>query len=295
MRFVNVQTRIIRSMMSLALFGWVVLFATASKVVQAQTLLYVDFETQGTSKTFPDKKFNDASEWNNGAQTKGLVNWINVKHASSGRLHQTLNSNANTTTTVAPAPADCKNWTDYIAQMTVTYDDDDTWPLVFRYKDSNSYYFFAVEQFDSDQGANDPEAFLRKAPAPDGEFNGNNVVGSVKMPGLKIKQGAATANDLPAPVEKEAWVLRVEVKGQDIKCYFFSRDDIKNLDDPAPNPPIIEANDNSNPKGCVGIRNDSIVGTIDDFLVYGPDGFGLSVEAKEKLTTTWGNIKSARY
>ena len=38
-------------------------------------------------------------------------------------------------------------------------------------------------------------------------------------------------------------------------------------------------------RGCVGICNNSIVGSIDGFLVYGPDGFGLSVEAKEKLTT----------
>ena len=48
-------------------------------------------------------------------------------------------------------------------------------------------------------------------------------------------------------------------------------------------------------RGCVGICNNSIVGSINGFLVYGPDGFGLSVEAEEKLTTTWGNIKLALY
>jgi len=87
-------------------------------------------------------------------------------------------------------------------------------------------------------------------------------------------------------------VGRVEGEGDSIKCYFFSRDDIMELDDPAPNAPIIEATDNSNLEGCVGIRNDSIVGTIDDFAVYGEEGLeGLAVGAIEKLATTWANIK----
>jgi len=282
----------------LTLFGMVMLFGATPKAVQAQTMLYIDFETQGASNTFPDKKFNNASEWNKGAQSPNLVEWVNVKHAGSGRLFQTKNTNANTTTTVAPAPADCKNWTDYTVQMTVTYDDDDKWPLVFRYKDSNNYYFFAIEQADSDQGGGPPKAYLLKAPAADGALNGANVMPVVDMPGLKIKQGGGKQlpdgdKQVNAPVETEAWVIRVEVKGDNIKCYFFPRKDIKRLDDLAPNKPIIEAKDNSNPKGCVGIRNDTIVGTVDDFAVYGTGG--LAVEARGKLATAWGNMKRTHY
>ncbi|MBM3240191.1 hypothetical protein FJZ31_28230 [Candidatus Poribacteria bacterium] len=281
----------------LALFGVAVLFGAMSKVAQAQKMLYIDFETKGSSNTFPNKNFNNASEWNKGAQNKDLVEWVNVEHAGSGRLFQTRNTNANTTTTVAPAPANCKNWTDYTVQMTVTYDDDDKWPIVFRYTDPNNYYFFAVEQMDSDQGAGPPQAYLLKAPAADGALNGTNVVPIVQMPGLKIKQGGGqqlpdTDKAFNAPVETEEWVVRVVVKGNTIKCYFFPRKDIRKLNDPAPNKPIIEATDDSNPKGCVGIRNDTIVGTVDDFAVYGEGEIVFSVDVREKLAITWGNIKT---
>ncbi|MFC1714139.1 hypothetical protein ACFL6S_10730 [Candidatus Poribacteria bacterium] len=275
----------------LVLFGLVVLFGAVPKVAQSQMMLYIDFETEGTSNTFPDQGFNDAAMWNAGAQTPNLVRWVNVKHAGSGRLLQTLNSNANTTTTKAPAPADCQSWTDYIVQMTITYDDDDKWPLVFRYTDENNYYFFAVEQALSDQGGS-PIAYLRKAPAADGEFNGIGIGASPTMPGVEIKRGAMQEGTLNTPVETQEWVVRVELEGDSIKCYFFSRGDIRELDDPAPNAPIIEAADASNPEGCVGIRNDSIVGTIDDFAVYGEDGLGaLAVDAIQKLAVTWGSIK----
>jgi hypothetical protein len=142
-------------------------------------------------------------------------------------------------------------------QMTVTWDDDDKWPLVFRYKDENNYYFFAVEQRDSDQGRSPPQAFLLKAPAADGALNGTNVAPTVEMPGLKINQGGGKqlpdGEDLKAPVETEEWVLRVTVKGSSIKCYFFPRKEIKKLDGPAPDSPIFDVKDDSNPKGCVGI------------------------------------------
>jgi hypothetical protein len=255
-------------------------------------MLYIDFETQSPSNTFPDKKFNDAAEWNKGAQTGVLVNWVNVKHAGSGGLHQTKNTNANTTTTAAPAPANCKDWTDYTVQMTVTYDDNDSWIIVFRYKDSGNYYFFGVEQANSEGGGVSPIARLLKAPAADGNQNGA-LIAETQMPGVKIKRGAATDNDLAAPVETEEWVIRVEATGNQMKCYFFPRKDIKNLGDKVPNPPLLEAEDNANPKGCVGIRNDTIVGTIDDFLVFGPEGSELAVATKGKLAVTWGDIKAA--
>ncbi len=273
------------------LFSLVALFGAIPEIAQSQMMLYIDFETEGTSNTFPDPGFNDAALWNAGAQTPNLVRWVNVKHAGSGRLLQTLNSNANTTTTKAPAPADCEGWTDYTVQMTITYDDNDKWPLVFRYTDENNYFFFAVEQASSDQGGS-PIAYLRKAPAADGQFNGTDIRGSVTMPGVEIKQGAKQEGTLNAPVETEEWVVRVVLEGDSIKCYFFARDDIGELDDAAPNAPIIEATDSSNTEGCVGIRNDSIVGTIDDFAVYGADGLGaLAVDAIQKLAVTWGNIK----
>jgi len=283
----------------LTLFGLVMLFGATPRAVQAQTMLYIDFETQGPSKTFPDKKFNNASEWSKGAQSPNLVEWSNVKHAGSGRLFQTRNTNANTTTTVAPAPADCKSWTDYTVQMTVTFDDDDKWPLVFRYTNPDNYYFFAIEQKDSVPAGNAPTAYLLKAPAADGALNGTNVVPSVDMPGVKISQGGG--KELPDvdkavkdPVETEEWVIRVVVKGSDIKCYFFKRKDINKLDDLAPNKPIFEAKDASNSKGCVGLRNDSMIGTIDDFAVYGASGLtGLAVDARGRLATSWGLLKTS--
>ena len=150
----------------------VMLFFTTSNS-PAQELFKADFEnTTG---------INDAAAWNAGAQTPVLVNWINVNHAGSGRLFQTLNSNANTTTTVAPAGADCNTWTDYTVQMTVTYEDDDSWELVFRHTNPDNYFFFGVTQRDSDEGVNAPTAGLRKAPAADGGLNGDEVVSASAM------------------------------------------------------------------------------------------------------------------
>ena len=45
--------------------------------------------------------------------------------------------------------------------------------------------------------------------------------------------------------------------------------------------------------GTAGIRYETIVGTVDNFHVYGPGG-PTAVEAKGKAATTWGQLK-ARY
>lgn len=262
------------------LFVFAVVLSFITSHTDAQTMFLADFENTSGS--------NDPDAWNAGAQTEGLINFIHVNHAGSGRLHQTLNTNANTTTVVAPTSADCEDWTDYTVQVTVTYDDNDCWFLVFRYTDADNYYMFSVEQ-----GA--AIARLWRAPAPDAPDarNGVPVAPDTPMPGVQIQGGAATEGNLDEPVGTEEWVVRAVVEGNNIKCYFFPREDIESLDDPAPGPPIIDMDDDSNSNGCVGIRNESIVGTIDDFAVYGPSG--LAVDAREKLATTWGNTKAMHY
>ena len=150
-----------------------------------------------------------------------------------------------------------------------------------HYTGPDDYYFFGVEQGNS-------TALLLKAPAADGARGGAAVAPNAAV-GVAIKNGAAVGGDLPKPQEEQEWVFRVTVEGDDITAWFFLRSEINKLDDPAPGPPVFDTSDNSNPKGCVGIRNDTIVGTVDDFAVY--DAGGLAVDAKGKLTTTWGRIK----
>ncbi len=60
------------------------------------------------------------------------------------------------------------------------------------HNDESNYYFFAVEQMDSDKGGGDPVALLRKAPAADGEFNGCACCGCYTEVGSHLGQHQET-------------------------------------------------------------------------------------------------------
>ena len=157
--------------------------------------------------------------------------------------------------------------------MEVSYDDNGKWVIVFRWTSDNDFYMWAIEAADGN-----PKWYLRKGPAADGNFNGTDIVGSQNFkPKKPIDQGENTSDALNAPKGTDFHIIKVSAIGSTITGYF---DDVK----------LIEATDTTHSKGTVGIRNDTIVGTVDNFAVYGPDG-DFAVQLQGKLAAIWGRIK----
>jgi len=97
-------------------------------------------------------------------------------------------------------------------------------------------------------------------------------------PGL-IKAPNATViinNNKPAEIGRD-YILKVEVKGDEIKCYVDGELEI-------------EVQDDSFPQGAIGVGTFNAEGHFDDVTVNGK-GIPSPVFPKGKLATTWGRIK----
>jgi len=97
--------------------------------------------------------------------------------------------------------------------------------------------------------------------------------GLIKAPNVTVKIN----NNKPAEIGRD-YILKVEVKGDNIKCYVDGKIEI-------------DLQDNSFPQGAIGVGTFNAEGHFDDVTVNGkniPSG----VSPTGKLSTFWGKIKA---
>ena len=91
-----------------------------------------------------------------------------------------------------------------------------------------------------------------------------------------------------------AYLGRVEVKGDTVKVWYMELADVKDLfaNSNELGDPVLESNKATNKSaGAVGVWHESWGnGRIDSILVTSAAGF--DVDVKDKLTTTWSEIKT---
>lgn len=239
-----------------------VLIGLAPKLAEAQTLFRDDFESGKVDWTGTGKK----------------TTLVIVDHAKSKRLMQQANGGDAVGNAIPNAIKDKKDLTDYTVEAEITFDDDDQWGLVFRYADEDNWYVYEVDQNDCHQAGKEAAAEWRIKKRKGG---GDPVVIAKGPAPCPSKDSPDIGDDLKAPVSTDIHKYKVTVKGNSITAFM---DDKK----------LGEATDADHPKGTAGIRYDTIVGTVDNFHVYGPagPGGGVAVEAKGKLTETWGRLKN---
>ena len=97
--------------------------------------------------------------------------------------------------------------------------------------------------------------------------------GLIKAPNAIIKIN----NNKPSEIKRD-YILKVEVKGDSIKCYVDGKLEI-------------DVQDKSFPKGAIGVGTFNAEGHFDDVTVNGT-GIPLTVSPREKLARTWGLIKT---
>jgi hypothetical protein len=96
--------------------------------------------------------------------------------------------------------------------------------------------------------------------------------GLIKAPNVTIKIN----NNKPAEIKRD-YILKVEVKGDSIKCYVDGKLEI-------------DLQDKSFPKGAIGVGTFNAEGHFDNVTVNGK-GIPSAVSLNGKLAQTWGRIK----
>ena len=239
-------------------FSLAVVLVFAASQLNAAPLFKADFEnTTGT---------NDPAAWNANNVSAGL----NVFAVEGGLLKQTLDGCGNTTKT--SLPVDGANWTDYLVAADAAWYDDDYVSLLFRYTSADAYYNFTVVAGDGDSWV------VGDATASEAECFGDTGLPSLAdgANGLDIDETGATL-----------YTMAVMVTGSLIEVFFGEQVDVEAGQMP---PKVGEVTDSTHTQGTAGIHTASNITDFDNILVISSDS--AAVEAHDKLTATWGQLKS---
>lgn len=107
------------------------------------------------------------------------------------------------------------------------------------------------------------------------DARGSEGPGLIKSPNTIIKIN----NNNPAKIGRD-YILKVEVKGNNIKCYVDGKLEI-------------DVEDKSFPQGAIGVGTFNAEGRFDDVIVNGK-GIPELVSPKGKIAQTWGWIKKGQ-
>ena len=273
------KTRVFLLILTLSLF--VSLHATG------QVVFYADFEP-GSKDAIPDAGVNDIKKYK--AENAGTI-WA-AQDFNGGKLGgkksmaQTAEGCGISGNTELPG---VKNFTDGIIQMVFSFGDDDSVGLQFRRKGDDKGYLAVF-------GYNETSAVLfmsledgccAQAQCLDqcGCENGGKELESVPH---GLGGGLDQTNAVP-------YFGRVDVQGKNVKIWYMKLEEIKDLFAPSDDlgDPILEyKNADYTTAGSVGIWHESWgMGRVDSVLVTNKNGF--DIDAKGKLTTSWGAVKGS--
>lgn len=254
----------------------------------AQVIFYADFEAD-SSEAIPDASVNDPGSYE--PENPGMA-WeaaSDFPEGGDGALHQTVEGCGNSGNTPLPGVDD---FTDGIIQGVFSWQDDDGVGFQFRRVGEDQGYLVAFGYNETPQiiiGS------LADGCCPSGQCldqctceNGGN-----ELLGVDHGLGADLSQD-----NSVAYFGRVEVTGTLIQVWYMPLADVPDLfvDSGELGDPVAEFDgaDHGGP-GSVGIWHESWGnGRVGSLLVTGPDGFSTTaVDPRAKLSTTWGDVKSA--
>ena len=266
-------------LMLIALFS-IMLISHAS----AQIFFYADFEVSG-SKAVPDVSVNDPANWV--PENAGTV-WVESDEFpdGSGALHQSAEGCGISGDTPLPGVAD---FSDGIIQAVFSWQDDDSVGFMLRRVGDDSGYLVSFGYNETSQVI---IGSLADGCCPSGqcldqcgcENGGKEIASEPHGLGGGLDQTNAVA-----------YLGRVEVKGSNVKIWYMKLDEVDDLFAPSEDlgAPILESDKATNKSaGSVGVWHESWgMGRIDSILVTNANGF--DVDAKGKLTTSWGAVKTS--
>ena len=254
----------------------------------AQIVFFADFE-DGGGKAIPDKGVNDSKKYKGPAGTIWAIQdaTTNAGNADNQVLKQTAEGCGTSGNTPLPGVTD---FTDGIIQVVFSFGDDDGFGLTFRKKGDDKGYIVA---FGFTETPHLIIADYADGCCPDGQCldqcgceNGGKEIFSVPKPNeIAIDQGNGTV-----------YLGRVEVSGGDIKVWYLLYDDVKDPfgDSAGLGKPHIDEKGllKTTAAGSVGLWHESWgQGEVHEVFVTKPGGF--AVDARKKLATSWGYVKSA--
>ena len=253
-----------------------------------QVVFYADFEP-GSKEAIPDAGVNDVKKYK--GESAGTI-WADADFTAGGKLGgkgamaQTAEGCGISGNTPLP---DLKNFTDGIIQVVFSFGDDDSFGAQFRRKGDDKGYLVVW-------GYNETPSVLFMSledgccPVANcldqcGCENGGKEIDSVP-------HGLGGGLDQTNAV---GYFGRIEVKGKNVKVWYMKLDEVKDLFAPSEDlgKPILESNKADNTSaGSVGVWHESWgMGRIDSILVTNANGF--DIDAKGKVTTSWGEVKSS--
>lgn len=252
-----------------------------------QVVFYADFE-DGSKDAIPDAGVNDIKKYKpgNAGTIWAADDFEGGKLGGKKSMKQTAEGCGISSNTPLPG---VKNFTDGIIQMVFSFGDDDGVGFQFRKKgDDNGYLVY----FGYNETATVMIMSLADGCCPDGQCldqcgceNGGKELESVP-------HGLGGGLDQTNAV---AMFGRVDVQGKNVKIWYMKLEEVKDLFAPSEDlgKPILEfKNASYTTAGSVGIWHESWgMGRVDSVLVTNKNGF--DVDAKGKLTTSWGAVKTS--
>jgi hypothetical protein len=249
----------------------------------AQVIFFADFEVD-SKDAVPDKGVNEVNKYKGPPGTIWTLADFKGKGGGKKALKQTAEGCGTSGDTPLPGVT---NFTDGIVQVIMSWGDDDSFGVTFRKKGANGY----LVSFGYNETPKVIIADFADGCCPDGqcldqcgcENGGKEKVG--------VDHGFGGGLD---QTNQTAYFGRVEVLGSSIKVWYKLLSDVKDPfgDSKGLGNPIAEYNkaDFKGP-GTVGIWHESWgMGEVDSIFVVGAGGF--AVDARGKLATSWGYVKS---
>lgn len=273
------KTRVFLLILILSLF--VSLHATG------QVVFYADFEP-GSKEAIPDAGVNDIKKYKpeNAGTIWAAQDFAGGKLGGKKSMAQTAEGCGISGNTELPGVDD---FTDGIIQMVFSFGDDDSVGLQFRRKGDDKGYLavFGYNETASVLFMDLADGCCAQAQCLDqcGCENGGKELESVPH---GLGGGLDQTNAVP-------YFGRVEVDGKNVKIWYMKLEEIKDLFAPSEDlgKPILEYKGaDYTSAGSVGIWHESWgMGRVDSVLVTNANGF--DVDAKGKLTTSWGAVKGS--
>ncbi len=251
-----------------------------------QVVFYADFEP-GSKDVIPDAGVNDIKKYKpeNAGTIWGDADFEGGNIGGKKAMAQTAEGCGISGNTELPG---VDNFTDGIIQVVFSFGDDDSFGVQFRRKGDDVGY---LAVFGFIETTSVLFMSLEDGCCPSGNCldqcgceNGGKEIDSVPH-GLG---GMVMTNTVP-------YLGRVEVDGSNVKIWYMELAEVDDLFAPSEDlgPPILESDEASTTgAGSVGVWHESWgMGRIDSILVTNANGF--DIDAKDKLATSWGEVKSS--
>ena len=252
-----------------------------------QVVFYADFEP-GSKEAKPNANVNNVKSYKpeNAGTVWAAGDFNGGKIGGKKSMTQTAEGCGISGNTELPGVDD---FTDGIIQVVFSFGDDDSFGVQFRRKGDDKGYLVVF-------GYNETSSVLfmslEDGCCPSGQClsecgceNGGKEIAGVPH---GLGPGLDQTNAVP-------YLGRVEVQGNDVKIWYMKLEEVKDLFASSADlgDPILESDEaTTKGAGSVGVWHESWgMGRIDSILVTSANGF--DVEAKGKISTTWGEIKSS--